>query len=256
MPDDPRILFESELTRRGLSFRRDQDSPRYILKSRGIELFISLDNVVRAYQRDVDHSAIARFVDSVLANGAAHPSWAQAQSSILLSLEPADHVEPSELRRPVSQLVDRVPVLFDEPAGKITWISEAMLENWKITRADMEAAAATNLAALLAQTPVEHKEIDGVRLGLLASPLPFKAALMLAPNLRQVVEPVLGWPLYAVAPARDFIYLWAAEHADFAGRVGRVVVDEFNKSPYPISTEVFEISDGGIKAIGAFAADP
>ena len=130
-----------------------------------------------------------------------------------------------------------------------------MLGNWKIAQADVEAVAANNLATLLAQTRVEHRDIDGVRLGFLASSLPFKAALILAPNLRQVVEPVLGWPLYAVAPARDFLYLWAAERADFAGRVGRVLVDEFTKSPYPISTEVFEISDRGIKAIGAFATD-
>jgi hypothetical protein len=252
MPDDPRILFEKELIRRGVPFRRDRESPRYILEARGIELFVSLENVAREYERDADRSRITRFVDSVLTASVDRSSWAEVQGSIFFCLESADHVERSELRSPISDCVDRVPVLFHAPTGKIVWIGEAMLRSWEITKEDLAAAALSNLARLLAETRVDHSDIDGVRLGFFVSSLPFKSALMLAPNLRQVVEPVLGWPLYAVAPARDFLYLWATEHADFVGRVGGVVVDEFTKSPYPISTEVFEITDHGIKAIGAF----
>ena len=56
----------------------------------------------------------------------------------------------------------------------------------------------------------------------------------------------------AVVPDRDFLYLWAARHTEFAGRVGGVVVREFAKASYPISTEIYEISDAGIRAIGTF----
>jgi uncharacterized protein YtpQ (UPF0354 family) len=255
MHDDVTILFERELARRGLAFRRDLDSGRYILNARGLELVVSLDNIVREYRRDADPTRITRFVDTVLAADVDHAAWPQAQGSIFHCLEPSDHVERSELRSAVSDRVDRVPVLFAAATGRITWVSEAMLHDWQITMEELAATALANLASLLTETRIEHNDIDGVRLGHFASSLPFKSALMLAPNLRQRVEPLIGWPLYAVAPARDFLYLWAAEHADFAGRVGGVVVDEFTKSGYPISTEVFEISDGGIKAIGAFATE-
>jgi hypothetical protein len=35
-------------------------------------------------------------------------------------------------------------------------------------------------------------------------------------------------------------------------RMGRVVVNEYNRSGYPITTEVLRISDQGIEAIGEF----
>jgi len=255
MHDDVANLFERELARRGLPFRRDLDSGRYIFNARGLELFVSLDNVAREYRRDADPERITRFVDTVLAAEVDHATWRQSQCSIFYCLEPSDHVERSDLRTAVSDRVDRVPVLFQGSTGRITWVSEAMLRDWQVSKEDLSTAILSNLASVLAETRIEHSDIDGVRLGHFASSLPFKSALMLAPNLRQRVEQLIGWPLYAVAPARDFLYVWAAEHADFAGRVGGVVVDEFTKSPYPISTEVFEISDGGIKAIGAFPTD-
>jgi len=63
---------------------------------------------------------------------------------------------------------------------------------------------------------------------------------------------VLGWPLMAVVPDRDFLFLWAARHTDFVKRVGSVVVREYSKASHPISTEVYEITDQKIRAIGEF----
>jgi hypothetical protein len=56
-------------------------------------------------------------------------------------------------------------------------------------------------------------------------------------------------------PDRDFLNLWAAQHKDFIGRVGHVVIEQFTTSPYPLTTEVFEIADGGPLAIGAFPTE-
>jgi len=86
-----------------------------------------------------------------------------------------------------------------------------------------------------------------VRLGIIETDLAFKTAL-----IREVVSPTLGWPLLAVVPDRDFIYLWPAQHWGFIHRVGEVVVGELTTSPYTLSTEAFEIGDAGIEAIGAF----
>jgi hypothetical protein len=59
----------------------------------------------------------------------------------------------------------------------------------------------------------------------------------------------------AVAPDRDFLYLWAARHTDFVHRVGKGVVREYLKASYPLSTEVYEINDEGIRAVGAFPVE-
>jgi hypothetical protein len=254
MSDPAATLFEKELSLRSMSFRLDPKSGRYIVEHQGKELFVSLGNLRREYGRDFDESRVARFIDSVLSLEFRSRSWEEVRDSILFCIEPTDDVERSNFRRSISDLVDRVPVHFDATRGTITWISPSMLSAWSVDLEEVEAAASNNLGAILAQATLQHQEIDGVRLGYLETVHPFKSAMILAPNLREVVSPLLGWPLYAVIPDRNFLYMWAAEHKDFAARLGGVVVDEFGSAPYPISTEVFEISDEGIMAIGEFPA--
>jgi hypothetical protein len=251
MSDPVSALFEQELTRRGVVFRLDGESHRYRIEHQGGNLLVSLDNLARAYNRNRDGSRIASFVDIILGNRFEDRAWPEAQPSILFALEPSDHVEPSDLRTPLSKRVDRVPVYVSD-RGTITWITQAMLDDWNISLAELETTASGNLGAALAAANVAYEDIDGVRLGIIETDLAFKTALILAPNLREVVSPTLGWPLLAVIPDRDFLYLWAAQHRDFIHRVGEVVVREFTTSPYPLTTEVFEIGDTGIVATGAF----
>jgi hypothetical protein len=147
-------------------------------------------------------------------------------------------------------------VQFDPARGTIIWVTRMMLEEWHISPEEVEAAASSNLAATLAGAAVRHQDIDGVRLASIETPLPFKSAMIVAPNLKQVVSPVLGWPIHAVIPDRNFLYLWGAGHTDFIERVGPVVVDEFTRSPYPVTTEVLEISDDAITAVADFPIPP
>ena len=249
------LLFEQELTRRAVDFRRDAGSDRYVIHNRGLDLFVSLDNLGKDYARDGDPSHIAHFVEAVLASNSEPRSWEAAQSSILFSLEPNDYAEPPELRIPVSARVDRVPVHIHPVSGLISFVTASMLRDWQVSGEVMERVAAQNLADALRRATLEVKPAGDVQVGFLQTALPLKASMILAPNLRDIAAPVLGWPLHAVIPARDFLYLWAARHSDFIGRVGKVVVDEFTSSAYPITTEVFEISDDGIAAIGAFPVE-
>lgn len=256
MADPLALLFEQELTRRDIAFRLDEASGRYVIRHAGLDLFVGLDNLRRDYERDRDSSRIARFLDSVLAMpGGGRESWEEAQANVLFCLEPSGYVEPPELRTALSDLVDRVPVHWDTSRNTISWIVQGMLDDWRVSLANLTAVASGNLARALAEAAIEHRDIDGMRLGWLTSELPFKTALMLAPNLKQVLSPALGWPLLAVAPDRDFLYLWDAGHEAMIQRVGGVVVKEFKTAAYPLSTEVFKIDDEGISAVGAFPVE-
>jgi hypothetical protein len=252
MSDAVARIFEQELERRGVAFRIDDGPLHYVVQHQGRDLFVSLDNLTREYERDPDDAHVSRFVDVVLSAEFSPPSWEQARTSILFCLEPSDYAEPPPFRTPLSKRVDRVLVYIDASRGAIDWITPKMLEEWRVGRDEAEAIALSNLAAALASASIQHHDIEGVRLGYAATAIPFKSALTLAPNLREIVSPILGWPLHAVVPDRDFLYLWDARHTTFMNRVGSVVVKEFDAAPYPLTTEVFEIGDDGIAAIGAF----
>lgn len=110
------------------------------------------------------------------------------------------------------------------------------------------------MSVLLNKSELKVDEIESVKLGLLSSKeLSFKASMILSPNFREFISPDLGWPVFVVAPCRDFIYILPHEHKEFLGRLGRVVIDEYNNSGYPITKDVLEISDNGIKAILTFS---
>ena len=93
----------------------------------------------------------------------------------------------------------------------------------------------------------------GARLGILQLDSVFKAALLRAPSLREVVEPDLGWPVCAVAPCRDFLYLFREE--DLQGLVpllAAIVTQEYETSGYPLTPEVLRVSDEGVLALGSY----
>ena len=74
---------------------------------------------------------------------------------------------------------------------------------------------------------------------------------MLSLRLKDLAEPALGWPLFVVMPCRDFVYLISHEDQDILGRIGLTVNEECNESAYLLYTEVFELPNAGLRAIGA-----
>lgn len=137
--------------------------------------------------------------------------------------------------------------------GRIIWINQADLDRWGIGRDELEERAAENLNAEIARATLHLNEAQGTRFLMIGSCLAFKASLLLASTLRDKVEPEIGWPIYAIAPSRDFLWMWGEkDHPRFTNLLGSVVKREFLEAPYPVTPEVFCISDEGISAIGAF----
>ncbi len=134
----------------------------------------------------------------------------------------------------------------------IVWMTPDMLAQLGASREMAEAHAADNLARLMGETSIETTEVDGHRLGMLATHSPLKASLIFARNLREKAEPLLGWPLLAVIPRRDFVYLIPQSAQSLFPRIAQIVIEEYTKRGYPISTEVFKIDSEKVEAIGEF----
>ena len=248
---DVRELFEDELRRRGLTFSIDPQSGRHELEIGGGQMLVSLDNLQRDVGRDGDAGRVSRFVDAVVASSGESDNSLSADQ-LYWSLEPSDYEERADFRVAMSDRVDRVLVCVSADRRLISWVTPSMLDSLGLGEADAGARAFANLGLALSEASVHVEDIDGVQLGFVNTVLPLKASLILAPNLCDVVGPMLGWPLMAVVPDRDFLYLWAARHTDLVQRVGSVVMNEYSQASYPISTEVYEISDEEIRAVGEF----
>lgn len=246
-------LFEEELANRGVAWSIDAESGRHCIEMNGGRMLVSLTNLERDVASSDDTGKIARFVDAIFESENATSDTPSAERLYWI-LEPNDYVEKPFFREAVSKRADRVLVHLAADRKLVTWVTPDMLQMLDLTIDQAEAVAFHNLERALSEATLETSDHDDVTLGYIATPLPFKTALILAPNLKKVLGQTLGWPLLAVTPDRDFLYLWAARHSDFSSRLGEIVVREYAEAPYPISTEIFELSDLGVRASGAFSA--
>jgi hypothetical protein len=216
---------------------------------------VNLDNLSRDFEQDRDVGRIARFVDVCTAAVKLPASWAEAEPRIRWQLEPADMAFGKTLLEKVSDRAVRALVHVDATEMQILWLTAEMVAGWGKTPEDAWAAAGRNLSEVLAQTKLELTQDRSV--GMLSTALSgFKAALLFCPALKAQVEPALGWPVLAVAPCRDFVYLFSPEARELFGKIGAITLEQYNEGGYPISTEVYEVSDDGVHAIGAFQQGP
>jgi uncharacterized protein YtpQ (UPF0354 family) len=249
-------IFESELHKRGIVASRTRDG-LYELQIDERKVSVSLENVRRDYARNRDSRAVVEFVEQATRDLFAEiPGWEDVRPFVRFCLEPSDYEGGfgGTLRDTVTDELCRVYAFTPPDGSQITWIDEFMLRDWHVTRDDVVRQADQNMRAIVAATKLEYEEIDGVKLGMLSTKeTAFKASLILSPAFRQLVSPTHGWPVYVVTPCRDFVYVISTANRGFLARVGRVVVNEYRKSGHPITKDVLEVGDDGVKAIGTFS---
>lgn len=248
---DVEKIFENSLTQRGVSFERIGDK-LYKVKNADLTQTVSLQNIEKNYARDGDAGAIQRFIGNILQPVAKLPDAARLRQGLFITVEPSDYIGLEKfLHKELSDTTVGILAYYSKDQNQIRWISESDLGNRHIKVNEAWDQAASNLEKIMSVTKVSFSNAGGQKLGMIEAYEPYKASLILTKGLKDKVAGQIGWPIYAVAPARDFVLLFSKE-SGLIRRVGGVVVDEYKKSGYPISTEVWELSDDAQKAVGEF----
>lgn len=249
-------LFQAELVKRGLPFTINVDG-LYEIRIGDVTATVNLENIRRTYARDHDADAIVRFAKQLDVDMFDEiPNWNDVKAFLRFSLEPSDYETGLDdtLHEIVTDELVKIFVFTPPDGSRITWITDSMLADWQVTRETLVKQANANMSQLLADTTLDVEDIDGVKLGMLSTEeTPFKASLILTDRFHELVAPTHGWPVYVVAPARDFVYVISRENREFLGRLGAVVLREYSDSGYPVTPDVLEVGDDGVTAIGSFA---
>ncbi len=249
-------LFLDELAKREVTAYEALEDGRFAISINDATWQVSLDNISREFEHDRDPALIEQFVETIFASVAPLPDWAEAKERVRFCAEPSDLDFGHSLKLQITESLCRILVYADPSESTVRWLTPAQVETWGQQLEYVEAVAEQNMASLLSETEVQTMEVDEFRLGILATGTVFKASLIFAPNLKEVIGKTIGWPLLAVIPCRDFAYFLAEQDSALVPSLGEVVMREFTTHAYPISTEIFRISDDGIEAIGAFATEP
>lgn len=245
--------FKSKIENEGMKIDSVDETGLIHISKGETKLKISLDNVRKNYERDKDESHISDLVHTLTSYSIALPSsWANARNNIFISLFPNDEEFQDLLHVKITDEFCKVYVYSSK--DKLTWITKEDLEKWNITATELDKQANVNADKLLKITPITFDTIENRKLGLIeVEQTSLKGALLFATSMKEKVKANFGFPFYAVIPVRDFCYIFSEKDFDFfAGRIGKVVVDEYKKSGYPITTEILKFSDKGIEAVGKY----
>ncbi len=249
-------LFQSQLAQRGLPYTINDDG-LYEITVGDVNATVSLENIRRNYARDQDQDAISRFAEQLTFEFFDNvPTWADVQPFVRYSLEPSDYESGFEdtVHETVNDDLVKVFVYIPPDGSRISWITNDIVADWQVTRDAVVGLANRNMDLIVSESRLESQDIDAVPLGMIhTEETPFKASLILSSRFRTLVSPSHGWPVYVVAPARDFVYVVPNANRDFLGRLGSVVLREYNESGHPLTQDVLEVGDSGVTAIGSFA---
>lgn len=246
---DASRLFEAELRQRGVAFRHARQDGRYEVSASTGPVLVSLDNLSRQLRGDDgDVGQVAHFTDVVMG---AVDSDVVSPDRLFWSLEPNDFAESAPHRVAVSRRTDRVLTDYAADASWLRWVTPKDLDASGLSDPEAFELAWSHLDVALRGARIQLDSVDGVTIVWLDTDFPSKASLILAPCLRYIVSPHIGWPVLAAAPDRDFVCLWGADRRELIARLGRIVVREYGRASHPLTTEIFEIGEA-VQAIGAF----
>ena len=233
----------------------DEEGLIHILQG-DLTLKVSLDNVRKNYERDNDESYISDLVNTLVSYTTEVPvNWIEAKDAIYISLFPNDYEFNDFLHSRMSDEFSKVYVHSDQ--DKLTWITADDLVQWNITLLELDEQANSNADKLLEKAEIASDIIENHRLGRIETEYAtLKGALLFAPAMKNKVRDDFGFPYYAVLPVRDFCYIFSENDFDFfAQRIGKVVVDEYKQSGYPITTEILKFTDDGVEAVGKYPVE-
>jgi hypothetical protein len=95
----------------------------------------------------------------------------------------------------------------------------------------------------------DHNKV--VQYAAVSSEDPLTATMVLSPDFLKTFKDIFGPTILVAIPNRFTVFVFpglASEYKDYAP----MVIRAYHDSAYPVSLEVFEISAGGIRAIGIF----
>lgn len=237
------ILFEAELRRCGLAFQFEPEKNELVVDIAGEPFYIQLDALGPQSESDV-----AAIVNAIRQTNEDYSPL----SDFFWCLQPHENQKPSPYRVSISKTLDRVLCRVSDDGAALQEITKAKLTELLITDKQAIEAGFRNLTEEANELSVDTDVMDGITIATLESDFAFRASLILAPNLKAVTQTVLSWPLVAVIPDPDFIYLCSAKNTRaFLNRVSYEVHDIYSQAEDPLSLEALEISDQGIKSIGA-----
>jgi len=185
----------------------------------------------------------------LVALSAAHAVAQQDQKTWHVLIEPA-FMHP-EVSFPIPLATRTVLVPGYLSGGDPQYFSKKDWDSTGYTWDAFRARAAQNATEKKFTVNLVRDRNKVVQYAVISSEDPLTATMILAPVFLKKFEDIFGSTLLVAVPNRFTVYVFpklASEYKEYSP----LVLGAYHDSAYPVSPEVFEISPGGIRAIGVF----
>jgi len=244
--------FKTQLESKGLTINSIDKDGFILLNVEESELKVSLDNVRRNYERDNDNSYITDLISAIVSHSSKKEDWENIKDKVYLQFFPNDFEFENLIYEKVTNEFSKVFMVNTN--NNFLFISNDDLIDWNLDLEELKSQVNLNLDIFLDKVQIEVEDVDNHKLGMInIEDVWLKSACLFSSKIKDLVKDNIGFPFYAVIPVRDFCYIFGEQDFGyFSERLGSVVVDEYEKSGYPITTEILKFSENGIEAMGKY----
>lgn len=244
--------FKMQLENKGLTIDSIDKDGFILINVEESELKVSLDNVRRNYERDNDDSYITDLVNTIVSHSSKKEDWENIKDKIYVQFFPNDFEFENLIYEKVTNEFSKVFMLNTN--NNFSFISDDDLIDWNLDLEELKNQVDLNLDTFLDKVQIEIEDVDNHKLGMIhIEEVWLKSACLFSSKIKDLVKNNIGFPFYAVIPVRDFCYIFGEQDFGyFSERLGSVVVEEYEKSGYPITTEILKFSETGVEAMGKY----
>ena len=244
--------FKIQLENKGLTIDSIDKDGFILINVEESELKVSLDNIRRNYERDNDDSYITDLVNTIVSHSSKKEDWENIKDKIYVQFFPNDFEFENLIYEKVTNEFSKVFMLNNN--NNFSFISDDDLIDWNLDLEELKNQVDLNLNTFLDKVQIEIEDVDNHKLGMIhVEEVWLKSACLFSSKIKDLVKNNIGFPFYAVIPVRDFCYIFGEQDFGyFSERLGSVVVEEYEKSGYPITTEILKFSETGVEAMGKY----
>jgi len=222
--------------------------PDEILISKdSLQFKLNISNLRKQYELSPHEKTITDFVNLVTHYQQELPAWIDSKKRIFYYLYPSNYDFKHFVHVSISQKLSKIYVYSEN--GKLTWITKEDLMKWKIDANALETQSQLNSKEIFSSLRLELDTLEGHRYISIESNRPsFNSSFILCNQLKDLVSGSIGWPIYAITPCRDQMYLFGESDFDFMkSKLKNFVLKKYKESNDPLSLEILQLTDKGIK---------
>jgi uncharacterized protein YtpQ (UPF0354 family) len=172
-----------------------------------------------------------------------------ARTRIMPRIQPIsifDHLDQEQVAH-LPYVNDTVIVyVIDMPRMTVSITVEQLLK-WKISVDEIDQYARENLGRYSPDLKIQLVDSEeGGRAAIFSAHDGYDAARLLLDSLHSRLAPELKGDFYVAAPARDMFVAMSYEPGNFVNRLRSKVDRDFRRLPYPITTDLFVVTQDGV----------